>query len=56
MARVKYVTRKLNRGAQPGNKNAAGNRGNQTKNRHRFEKFNKLGGAPVGNQNARKKD
>ena len=47
---------KRNRGGQPGNKNAKGNKGNRTQNRHRFAAGNKLSkGAPIGNTNARKR-
>ena len=41
------------RGGQPGNQNARKNRGNKTERRHRFARGNRLGGAPLGNQNAR---
>ncbi len=40
------------RGAQPGNQNAKGNRGNS---RARGKPGNRGGGAPFGNQNARRK-
>jgi hypothetical protein len=46
---------KRRRGAQPGNHNAKKNRGNKTERRHRFARGNRLGGAPLGNKNARKK-
>ena len=45
---------KRRRGAQPGNQNAKGKGGNRTERRHRFARGNRLGGAPLGNQNARK--
>jgi hypothetical protein len=43
---------KRKRGGQPGNRNAKHNRGNRTSNRHRFAPGNRLGSAPLGNQNA----
>lgn len=43
---------KRRRGGQPGNRNAAGNRGNR---QARGKRGNRGGGAPVGNQNARKR-
>jgi hypothetical protein len=46
---------KRRRGGQPGNQNAKKNRGNKTERRHCFAKGNHLGGAPFGNQNARRK-
>jgi hypothetical protein len=46
---------KRRRGGQIGNQNAKGNRGNLTARRHCFEHGNRLGGAPFGNQNARKR-
>lgn len=47
---------KRRRGGQPGNQNAKGKPGgNRTERRHRFAHGNRLGGAPLGNQNAQKK-
>jgi hypothetical protein len=46
---------KRHRGGQHGNKNAKKNRGNKTERRHRFARGNHMGGAPLGNQNARRK-
>ncbi|MGH9842017.1 MAG: hypothetical protein ACREEM_24940 [Blastocatellia bacterium] len=43
---------KRRRGGQPGNRNAAGNRGNRFA---RGKRGNRGGGAPVGNQNARRR-
>jgi hypothetical protein len=44
------------RGGQPGNQNAKGKGGgNRTNRRHRFATGNRLGGAPFGNRNARKR-
>lgn len=48
------IPTKRKRGAQPGNRNAKDNRGNRTANRHRFAPGNRLGGAPLDNQNAHK--
>jgi hypothetical protein len=49
------IPAKRRRGGQPGNQNAKSNRGNRTERRHRFAKGNRLGGAPLRNQNARRK-
>lgn len=46
---------KRRRGGQPGNHNARKNPGNRTERRHRFACGNRLGGAPLANQNARRK-
>jgi hypothetical protein len=46
---------KRRRGGQPGNHNAKKNPGNRTERRHRFASGNRLGGAPLANQNARRK-
>ena len=47
---------KRRRGGQPGNQNAKGKAGgNRTTRRHRFACGNRLGGAPLGNKNARRK-
>jgi len=43
---------KRKRGGQPGNRNALGNRGNR---RARGQRGNRGGGAPFGNQNARRR-
>lgn len=46
---------KRRRGGQSGNQNSKKNRGNKTQRRHRFAEGNNLGGAPLGNKNARKR-
>lgn len=45
------ILAKRRRGGQPGNQNARGNRSNS----HPRKNFNNHGGAPIGNQNARKR-
>ncbi len=49
------IPAKRRRGGQPRNQNATGKGGgNRTNRRHRFARGNQLGGAPLGNQNAKK--